>query len=175
MKAHSNVQLAVPCLLVRFQSLLPTNETLHAPTLPAVFQTTQSTIDNQRFKLQTLTASCREAVVYGRFNRTLCEGVCFSLVPFESTGIRLQNMRKLSVYTKQGLRSNIQKPCICHVVRKISTNEARIGISLSLDEERVQKQKPSCCVPGCGMVLTVPVCLPPIQSPLDCLSIVANV
>ena len=36
-KAHSNVQLAVSCLLVSFQSLLPTNERLHAPTLPAVF------------------------------------------------------------------------------------------------------------------------------------------
>ena len=36
-KAHSNVQLAVPCLPVSFQSLLPTNEKLHAPTLPAVF------------------------------------------------------------------------------------------------------------------------------------------
>ena len=36
-KAHSNVQLTVSCLPVSFQSLLPTNERLHAPTLPAGF------------------------------------------------------------------------------------------------------------------------------------------
>ena len=57
---NSIVQLAVPCLPVTFQSLLPTNEKLHAPTLPAVIH---STIDIQRIKLQTLTASCREAFV----------------------------------------------------------------------------------------------------------------
>ena len=71
---NSIVQLAVPCLPVTFQSLLPTNEKLHAPTFPAVIH---STIDIQRFKLQTLTASCREAFVYRRFNRTSCEGGAF--------------------------------------------------------------------------------------------------
>ena len=50
-------ELTVTCLSVSFQSLLPTNERLQVPTLPEVFKPVQSTIDIQRFKLQTITAS----------------------------------------------------------------------------------------------------------------------
>ena len=75
-------------------------------------------MDIQRFKLQLLTASCREAVVCGWFNRTMCDrGVvfggtflfaaplsCMKQVPFESTGIGLQYVQKLSVYSNNSLR-----------------------------------------------------------------------
>ena len=40
------------------------------PTLATVLKTNESTIEIQRFKLEFLTASCREAVVYGWFKRT---------------------------------------------------------------------------------------------------------
>ena len=83
---NSIVQLAVPCLPVTFQSLLPTNEKLHAPTLPAVIH---STIDIQRIKLQklqTLTASCRPGSLCFTDGSIVphARGVRFSLAQFLS-------------------------------------------------------------------------------------------
>ena len=62
---------------------------------------------------------------------------CMKQVPFESTGIRLQNMQKLSVYTGNSPRytlwyadRKIKETSIHHVVEKMSLNEASVSKSV---------------------------------------------
>ena len=116
-KTHSIVQLAVPYLLVSFQRLLPMNEKLYKPLCQWFYRAmtllSRSNVSscsllplrvgNPLFT-DGLIVSCARGVQF--FVARFCLAPLSSMkqVPFESTGIGLQYMQKLSMYTRHGLR-----------------------------------------------------------------------
>ena len=116
MYKNSNVQLTVPRLPVNFQSLLPTNKKLYAPILPAFFRPVCLLLISNVSSFKLLLLRVGKPLFTNGLIVPCVRGMRFRLacfvspplsymkqVPFESAGIRLQNMQKLSVYTAQGL------------------------------------------------------------------------